>query len=208
MQLLSPLKKSARWLSPTLVVLGAAFFSALSVADHEGGKHSYALVPDESAIRFISVKNAAIAEVHHFKTLRGGVDSGKVEIRVPLVDVETMIPIRNERMQKMLFETDLYPRAVLSSQLDMAPIMALANGDSLEMNVDISLDLHGVTQSLQAPVRVARLGKEIHVTTDTPLILNVADFNLAEGVERLKTVAALNNISTAVPVMAHLVFSR
>ncbi|MEM0955438.1 MAG: YceI family protein [Pseudomonadota bacterium] len=180
----------------------------IAIADHESGAHGNALLAEKSSIQFISVKNAAIGEVHHFKTLMGGIDGGKVEISIPLVDVETMIPIRNERMQKMLFETDLFPKAVLSSELEMAPVMAMASGENLSMTVALDLDLHGVTQTLQAPVRVSRLGDEIHVTTEAPIILNVANFNLADGVERLKTVAALNNISTAVPVTAHLVFSR
>ena len=166
------------------------------------------LLADKSDIRFISVKNAAIAEVHHFKSLAGGISGGEVNVVIPLVDVETLIPIRNERMQKMLFEIDSFPKATLSGNVDMAAVMALENGDYTRMTVQFTLDLHGNSKQLSSEVLVARLGNEIHVSTEQPLVLNVADFKLTEGVERLREVAGLANISTAVPVTANLVFSR
>jgi hypothetical protein len=39
-----------------------------------------------------------------------------------------------------------------------------------------------------------------------PLIINAGGFALVEGVERLREVAGLHSISTAVPVTASLVF--
>jgi hypothetical protein len=166
------------------------------------------LVADKSDIRFVSVKNASVAEVHYFKSLSGGIDGGVVNVTIPLVDVETLIPIRNERMQKMLFETELYPRATLTGQVDMEKVMALKSGEYTQMDVSFMLDLHGSSKQLASAVTVARLGDEIHVTTLQPLVLSAADFKLTEGVERLREVAGLSNISTAVPVTAHLVFRR
>lgn len=166
------------------------------------------LVAEKSDIRFVSVKNASVAEVHYFKSLSGGIDEGVVNVTIPLVDVETLIKIRNERMRKLLFETDLYPRATLTGQVDMEKVMALKSGEYAQMDVSFTLDLHGSSKQLSSAVEVARLGDEIHVTTLQPLVLNVGDFKLTEGVERLREVAGLSNISTAVPVTARLVFSR
>ena len=98
---------SRHLMAALLTTLLAAALSVPALADH-------ALVGEKSDIRFISVKNAAVAEVHHFKSLSGGIEDGAVSVTIPLVDVETMIPIRNERMQKMLFETELYPKATLT----------------------------------------------------------------------------------------------
>ncbi len=167
-----------------------------------------ALVGKKSDIRFISVKNAAVAEVHHFKSLSGAIAGDTVTVKIPLVDVETLIPIRNERMQKMLFETDLFPTATLTANVDMKAVRKLDVGEYEQMDVTFTLDLHGSSKQYTAPVTVARLGEEIHVSTVQPLVVQARDFELTAGVERLREVAGLTNIATAVPVTAQLVFSR
>ncbi len=166
------------------------------------------LLGDKSDIRFISVKNAAVGEVHHFRNLSGSLDdSGHVRVTIPLVDVETLIPIRNERMQKMLFDTLTFPSATIEADVDMAVLNALASGDYTDMEVTLTIDLHGSRKAYTAALGVARLGNEIHVATLAPLIVNAADFELTAGVERLREVAGLANISTAVPVTVSLVFA-
>ena len=184
-----------------MAALLATLISVPALADH-------ALVGAKSDIRFISVKNAAIAEVHHFKSLSGGIEDGAVSVTIPLVDVETMIPIRNERMQKMLFETELYPKATLTAAVDMDKVMALQSGDYTTMGVNFTLDLHGSSKTYTSAVTVARLGGEIHVSTVQPLVVSAADFELTAGVERLREIAGLQNIATQVPVTAQLVFAR
>ena len=191
--------------SPILRTLGCLALGLVIALPSQAASE---LVADKSDIRFVSVKNASVGEVHYFKSLSGGIDEGEVTVTIPLVDVETLIPIRNERMRKMLFETDLYPRATLTGRVDMDKVMALKSGEYAQMDVNFTLDLHGSSKELSSAVEVARLGDEIHVSTLQPLVLNVADFKLTEGVERLREVAGLSNISTAVPVTARLVFSR
>ena len=86
------------------------------------------LLAEKSSLYFISIKNDNVGEVHHFNTLSGGIEDGKVSVRIPLVGVDTMIPIRNERMQAMLFESDSFPNATLSAEVDMGAVMALETG--------------------------------------------------------------------------------
>lgn len=166
------------------------------------------LVAEKSDIRFISVKNASFAEVHRFGSLSGSITGDSVLVTIPLVDVQTRIPIRNERMKEMLFNTELFPKATLTADVDMAKIMALQSGEYADMDVAFVLDLHGSSRRLNTAVSVARLGDEIHVSTLAPLVLNARDFELTAGIEKLREVAGLNNINTAVPVTARLVFSR
>lgn len=166
------------------------------------------LLPEKSSLYFISIKNDNVGEVHHFNTLKGAIEDGAFSVTIPLIDVDTMIPIRNERMQQMLFEIESFPNATLSGQVEMDKVMALENGEYLDMTIQFNLELHGRKKLITAPVRVSRLGDEIHVNTDKPLLVNAAYFKLGEGVERLREVAGLNMISTTVPVSARLVFSR
>ncbi len=60
--------------------------------------------PVGSYVSFASVKNDLIAENHSFTAITGTVeDSGDVNIAIAFTSVETLIPIRNERIRSMLF---------------------------------------------------------------------------------------------------------
>ena len=74
------------------------------------------LINEESRINFISIKASDIAEIHTFKDLSGSVkNSGEVQVIINLSSLETLIPIRNERMANLLFETKIYPKATIKS---------------------------------------------------------------------------------------------
>lgn len=161
-----------------------------------------------SSIQFVSVKNSAVAEVHHFGRISGTISKqGEVSVLIALVSVETMIPIRNERMRELLFNTTEFPGARLSASVDPVRLDKLAPGQQMTLDLAFDLELHGMVRSLQAAVKVSRLDDAIEVTTLAPLIINAADFDLDAGVAALQAVAGLNSISTAVPVTARLVFS-
>lgn len=166
------------------------------------------LLGEKSAIQFVSVKNSAIAEVHHFGALNGSIDAqGRAVIEIPLASVDTLIEIRNERMRELFFETASFPTATIEADIDRALIDSLGDGGYLATQVLLRLKLHGETRMIDAAVSVARLGEELHVTTLKPIILNVGDFKLVDGVQRLREIAGLQSIATAVPVTARLVFS-
>lgn len=190
------------WLKPRQSLL-ALFLLLLVQPAWAGG----VLLPEKSSIEFVSVKNTVVAEVHHFSGITGWVDDeGRVTATVPLVNVETMIPIRNERMRELFFETASFPAAVIEADVDLKAVAKLANGEYASMTVLFELNLHGQQQMMAAKVQISRLGKELHVSTQQPLIINTANFALTDGVERLRAVAGLNTIATAVPVTASLVF--
>ena len=160
-----------------------------------------------SGIQFVSVKNIAVAEVHHFPNLGGTIDSnGAVTVDIPLADVETHIPIRNERMGVMLFEVASFPVAALAAQVDMAALKAMRKGHYTEIDLPFELSLHGKVGKLSASLGVTRLDNGIRVATLKPVIVSAASFGLTDGVERLRKVVGLSSIATAVPVTAQLVF--
>lgn len=167
------------------------------------------LISDQSVIYFVSVKNAAVAEVHHFGRLSGGItDDGLVTVEIVLDGVETLIPIRNERMREMLFETASFPSAILSTSIDTSRLDGLAKGQQIQMQITLNVELHGVSKDLQTAVTITRLDQGIEVTTSAPLVINAADFDLVAGLGKLQVVAGLNSISSSVPVTARLVFAH
>lgn len=185
-----------------ITLLALAFLAGPAVAGWE-------LDNDKSRIDFISVKNAAIAESHHFSRLVGYIgNDGNVSLTIDLDSVETLIPIRNERMREMLFRTADYPTAMVSALVDPAILAAVADGGTISTEVPLKLSLHGVEATVDAAVVVVGEPGSLRVISARPVIISAADYGLGAGVEALRQVAGLANISTAVPVTINLLFTR
>ncbi|MBK1642255.1 polyisoprenoid-binding protein [Chromatium okenii] len=162
----------------------------------------WTLDPARSHLTFISIKANNVAELNTFGTISGSVNaSGQALIRLPLDSVETLIPIRNERMRQFLFETTNYQEAVLRAQFDPQVIDRLQVGEIAQVNAESSLLLHGLAQPLTLTLQVAKLNAEtLLVASVKPLVVDAAKFGMSEGVEKLRELAGLSAISTAVPV--------
>jgi polyisoprenoid-binding protein YceI len=171
---------------------------------------AWTLDNDDSLLSFISIKASDIAEVHHFTSLSGAVeDDGGAIVEIQLADVETMIPIRNERMQELLFEVKVFPVATITTTVDLNAITALEPGTFTLITAEVLLDLHGEAAPLIVDLRVTRLSEgRFSVASEQPVIVNAGMFNLVDGIEALREVAGLPNISKAVPVTFTLVFDR
>lgn len=191
--------RARRWLLVVVLILVASPAMA-----------KWSLVADESMLTFVSIKNTHVAEVHRFHNLSGGVSkSGQLRLGVDLTSVDTQVPIRDERMREMLFETAQHPRATLSARLDPAVLQDLPVGQSKPISTEATLDLHGQSRPIQIEALVIRPSdRELLVTSLRPVIINAADFGLADGIEALRAVVELPNISLAVPVTFVLKFNR
>ena len=162
----------------------------------------------KSAVNFVSIKNDTVAEIHSFTSLVGyiGVD-GKVQLGIDLDSVETLVPIRNERMRELLFETAKFPAANISAQVDPVILAAAVDGAVVTADLPVTLSLHGIEQALTVPVVVVgESDKRLWVLTARPVMVNAADFGLGGGVTALRDIAGLKAISVAVPVTLQLVF--
>lgn len=192
------MNKDILWLSALLMMLSMNTAFATQ----------WQLDSDTSHLNFISTKKTHISEIHQFKTLDGTVDDlGNAVITINLASVDTKIAIRDERMTTFLFEVANYPTAVLKATIDPETIDAIAEGASAEHVIDATLELHGQTVPLTFDVVVTRLvGAKLSVVSVHPILLNVADFGLIAGVEKLRELAKLPSISHTVPVSFYLNF--
>ncbi|RMD70674.1 MAG: YceI family protein [Gammaproteobacteria bacterium] len=163
---------------------------------------------DASRLFFISIKKTHVAEVHRFRHLAGRVDDdGTARLDIDLNSVDTRVPIRDERMRTMLFETARFPRASFRTRVDAARVKGLKAGEMMRDALEGTLSLHGVEKPIHAPVVIVRLAKDrLYVASLEPVILYAPDFGLKEGIERLRQVVKLPSISFAVPVTFSLVF--
>ena len=189
-------------LTSRLSLLLLTLVSASSFAD-------WTLNNDKSNLNFISVKKSSIVEVHHFSQLTGSVkdSSGKANIEINLASVETLIPIRNERIQSLLFQTNMYPKASIRADINVADVNQLKAGESFKTKQTLVLDLHGVKNELVADMQVTKLmNNSLNVSSLKPVVLKAADFKLVEGINDLRDIASLPSITTQIPVTFNLVF--
>ena len=167
----------------------------------------WTLSNEASTLSFVTVKADHVAEVHTFDELSGAIgEDGSVSIEIALASVNTLVPIRNERMQSMLFETDLFPRATITSQINSDGLANMALGSSEEIGLDFTLELHNQSQTYNATVLVSRQEAGLIATTLKPIVVKAESFDLVAGVEALREVAGLPSISRAVPVSFTVVF--
>lgn len=167
------------------------------------------LVSDSSAVNFVSIKNASVAENHSFGSLSGAIGTdGAVQLTIVLDSVDTGIEIRDQRMREVLFETVDFPVARVTASVDPAILRTVTAGGTVSTDLPVKLSLHGIEKELVIPVlAVGEAGGDLQVLTPSPVLLDASDFGLAAGIAALQQIAGLQSISTAVPVSVLLVFS-
>jgi polyisoprenoid-binding protein YceI len=168
------------------------------------------LVNAESTLNYVTIKSDKVAELNHFRTLNGSIDDGgNVSINIDLGSVETNVPVRNDRMKSMLFEITSFPSANIKSSVDPAKIASMKAGDTYIDSISLELSLHGVSVQLVADVRIVKLsGNKLLAASVKPVLISADEYHLAAGVEKLREVAKLPSISTAVPVTFSIIFKQ
>ena len=165
-------------------------------------------VNDTSRVGFVSIKNNVIGENNAFERVSGGIsETGAVTVNIDLASVETGVGIRNERLQKMLFNVVNFPQATVSAQLSEQQLMALKSGGSVAESISVSVALHGNTVSKQVELAAAKAGNTLRITTTQPIVITAAEFGLEAGVAALQQIAGLKAISRSIPVTVDLQLS-
>ena len=184
-----------RTITPLLALLVTLLVGAPAAAN-------WTLENDGSKLSFVSVKAGDIAEVHTFKELTGSVgNDGHARVVIQLASVDTLIPIRDERMRELLFQTELFPTADATTRLDVVKIERMEPSTSLVLTTEVMLSLNDHTLPLTTDLLVSKLAADrVLVTTLKPIVVNASSVDLVAGVEQLREVAGLPSISKAVPV--------
>ncbi|MBK1719790.1 YceI family protein [Thiocystis violacea] len=166
------------------------------------------LDPARSAVTYVTIKAKDVAENNRFQEMRGHIDAeGLAVVTLMLDSVETLVPIRNERMREFLFETSNYKMAEIRAKVDPAVIGALEVGEVVRIAAEANLTLHGQTQPMPLSMMAAKLDAgTLMVATTEPLLVDASKFGLSEGVEKLREIAGLASISEAVPVVFVVTF--
>jgi polyisoprenoid-binding protein YceI len=184
-------------------LLCLALVSSLANAD-------WTLDGARSSLNFVTTKAVNVGEVHRFEKLSGLVDEqGRATLRIDLASVATNIPIRDERMRELLFETVRFPEATLSTQVPTAILGKLKAGELKPMTLQGVLGIRGIEAPVTSQVDVVKLvDGSLQVASREPVLVSAGDLNLLDGVERLRTIAGLPSIGQNVSVSFQLNFRQ
>ncbi|RVT47380.1 YceI family protein [Rheinheimera sediminis] len=184
-----------------LVVAAALSFSAAA---------DWSVNSQQSSLNFVSVKNDVVAETHSFKELTGKLTSaGEFSVAIPVMSIDTIIPIRNERILEHVLAAKQYATINAKGKVDSKVLTGLKTGDSIVVDQALDLTLLTQSQSLMAKVKVTKVSdSQLVVTTVTPIMLDLNKFELNAGVEKLRELAGLNSISPLVPTTFSLVLVK
>ena len=168
------------------------------------------LLPAESAIWFVGIKNNAVAVPGSFTGLEGGFDIAKseawLEVRVGALD--TGNPERDENLRVHFFDSMNFPVARFSMMGIPSAAALPAVGAELATTLGGKLTIHGAEFPLTVPVRVTRASaNRIRVRNTKPVVLSLKDLGLEPALAVLKAVCGHEAVSAAVPIEIDVVFA-
>jgi len=168
------------------------------------------LDPAASDLYFMSIKATHVGEVHSFDTLSGKVDEkGAASLTIDLASVATLIPIRDQRMRDMLFQVDRYPTATVDAQIELDTLVTMPTGSEIDIELEADLKFKENTSQIVTKVKVSKLNEQkITVRTIAPVVLSAGQLQVTEGLEKLREIAGLPNISFTIPVTFNLTLTR
>ena len=203
--------KNAGVTADTNIVVAGTVCDGVPISDPD--EVLWVLNSGGSSIHYVSVKKDHIAENNTFlaapgepEALSGSITrNGDAVFAIDLNDVSTGVDIRNSRLLSLLFETELLPTAYFRTQVDVDAVADMAIGDTNFTTLTGDITLHGVSQTISADVIIIKKSEtEVAVSTVKPVNIDSNRFDMAYGIEALRTVANLSSIGEVVPVYFHL----
>ena len=182
---------------------------ALALSSSLVSAANWQLDNSQSALHFVSVKNDVVAETHQFKQLTGNWDGSKVSISIPVSSLDTLIPIRNERIWQYVLQAEQFAAITVSAELKQDAVAKLAVRDSMLLELPLNVTIATETVALNAKLRITKLSANtLQAVTEAPLMLNTGSFKLTDGVAKLQELAGLKSIDALVPVSFTVRFNQ
>ena len=131
---------------------------------------------------------------------------GAALVKIDLASVETLVPIRNERIREILFDVTNFPSATIQTKLDMEQINSISSGETEGLRIPLNIGLKSMEISKSVMVNVVRSGENVYdVASADPIMIRASDFSL-ESIKTLQEMAGLQSIEPVVPVTFNLRF--
>ncbi|MFK7957892.1 MAG: YceI family protein [Lysobacterales bacterium] len=160
-----------------------------------------------SSLSFVSTKNVDVSESHRFTSVDGTLaEDGSFVLTIDLKSLDTLIPIRNDRIHEHLFGGA--ESASVTGKVDLAMLADIGVGQSELVDLPADLNLLGTTTPLLAKVQISAETDRLTVVSTQPLLLNMRVLGLGNGIEKLREIAGLTSISMAVPTYFNITLRR
>ncbi|NRD73217.1 YceI family protein [Shewanella sp. VB17] len=184
----------------------AAMILSIASLTSMNASAQWSLAPSSAELKFLSTKvftnKQSVTETSSFHTLSGKVsDEGELHLTVNLGSVDTQVSIRDQRLRDWVFEVAKYQNAEISAKIDKANFSDLTVGKPLRIKQSLILKTHGKSLPLAADLQLVKdLDGSIHVASISPILLDVKQLGLNEGVEKLIEVMGLASINQQIPI--------
>lgn len=186
-----------------------AVFAVVSFSASQVFAEVWSIDQRTARLAFASVKNDHIAELHRFTEINGTWTDSKVLITIPVNSIDTLIPIRNERMAEHLLNAAEYPHIEASTSVPPSYIDDLEIGDSIVLELVLTVTIAGQRGQVPAMIQVTKTSdKRLLATTVQPLMIDSQRFGLSAGIEKLRELAGLTRIDLVVPVTFTVTFMQ
>lgn len=184
-----------------------AAFAAVSFSTSAALADGWSIDQRTARLAFASVKNDHIAELHRFTEINGTWTDSKVLISIPVSSLDTLIPIRNERMAEHLLNAAEYPLIEASTSVPPSVVDGLNIGDSMVLELVLTVTIAGQRGQVPAMIQVTKTSdKRILAATVQPVMIASQRFGLSAGIEKLRELAGLTRIDLVVPVTFSVTF--
>lgn len=162
----------------------------------------------KSVVSFVSIKKHNIGEVHVFTQLEGQIKNAAATISIKTESIDSLIPLRDERMRKFLFKSNVYPTIDINADVTQA-LSSLDNGAPQLVEVPATLSLHGVTTQITLNAYLTQSDENtLSVISTKPIIIRAAQYQLVEGITKLASLVNNLPIAESVPVTFALTFTK
>lgn len=203
MRILLSLMRAGALAALVAVAPTAAFAQSANLAES-----AWRLDGDASTLTYQSIKRGTVVETSSFAGFEGSISpEGDARIEIVLESVDTGVDIRNVRMRFLFFETYKFPRAVITARVDPARFRNLPRDGRMRMDLDYTVDMHGMQKRFTSPVNVTMIGDSaVSVASATPIIVDVASFGFEEGLKKLSEAVGDIDITPSATVSFDMVF--
>jgi OmpA-OmpF porin, OOP family len=193
---------------PLRVLLKYAAFAFAIACGGSADAQEWLLNAGASRFYMQTVKANSIFEVHLFTGLDGSISNdGDAVVKIDLTSISSGVDVRDVRMRFLLFETYRFPNAEVSARLDMASLRALLTSTRIIYPLKFKLSLHGLSQEIETPVTVTRLGdKAVSVASAKPIVITADAFGLGPGLAKLSEAVNGTVIATGATFTFDLLF--
>lgn len=158
-----------------------------------------------SSLSLATIKKQYVVEAATINKLSGSLsDKGDFTLSVDLAGLDTVNPIRDQRLRDLFFEIASHPQINVRSQINQEQIPEAGSSSALSLKAE--LEIWSQRQTLDLNLLVTNTGNSLVVSSTKPLIIKAENFGIpAKNLASLAGTVGDIQIAQQAPVNVNLV---